>query len=483
MQENAAQRNFENELIDEIVSYEHDPYGFVMFAFPWGSGELKDHTGPDDWQEEILKAVGNGLLTVDQAIRIAISSGHDIGKSALVAWLILWGISTKEDTRGVVTANTDTQLRTKTWPEVAKWHRLLICKHWFTVTATAIFSTDKEHEKTWRIDAVPWSENNTEAFAGLHNEGKRVILLFDESAAIADMIWEVSEGALLDSNTEILWAAFGNPTRNTGRFHDCFGRFKHRWLTKQIDSRTCKISNKKLIQEWIDDYGIDSDFVKVRVRGMFPAMSALQFISLTDIDKAYGRPLRREQYEFAPKILTCDPAWSGDAELVIGLRQGLAFQILRTLPKNDNDIQVASMIANLEDEHGADAVFIDGGYGTGIISAGRTLKRNWRIVWFGEESSDPGCLNKRTEMWKLTRDWLKEGGVIPEDPRLHDQLAAPEIIARLDGKIQLQSKKDIDIDVGRADALALSFAYPVNKKAVTRGRSNTEQAKEWSPFD
>jgi len=408
-----AKPNPELELVSDMANFSKDPYGWVLYSFPWGSGDLKGFEGPDEWQTEILCAVRDGLINVGQAIQIAIASGHGIGKSALVAWLILWSLSTFEDTCGVVTANTETQLKTKTWAQLAKWYRLFIAKHWFKYTATAIFSVDPEHEKTWRIDMVAWSERNTEAFAGLHNKGKRVVLFFDEASAIPDVIWEVSEGALTDSETELMWFAFGNPTRNTGRFKECFGRFRHRWITRQIDSRTSKLTNKEKIQEWIDDYGIDSDFVKVRVRGMFPSMSVKQFISIEDVDKAYGKSLRHEQYHFAPKILTCDPAWEGDDELVIGIRQGLAFSILRTIPKNDNDIFVATLLANLEDEHQADAVFIDGGYGTGIVSAGKIMKRDhWRLVWFAEASPDPGCLNLRAYMWKQMRDWLKQGGAI-----------------------------------------------------------------------
>ena len=59
-----------------------------------------------------------------EAVRLAVASGHGIGKSALVSWIILWALSTLPDTRGVVTANTEGQLRTKTWPELAKWHAL-----------------------------------------------------------------------------------------------------------------------------------------------------------------------------------------------------------------------------------------------------------------------------------------------------------------------------------------------------------------------
>ena len=104
---------------------------------------------------------------------MAVASGHGIGKSALVAWIILWAMSTFTDARGIVTANTEGQLRTKTWPELAKWLALCTNRHWFTYTATSLHSSQPGHDKTWRVDAITWSENNTEAIAGLHNKGKR----------------------------------------------------------------------------------------------------------------------------------------------------------------------------------------------------------------------------------------------------------------------------------------------------------------------
>ncbi|MCP4450735.1 MAG: terminase, partial [Planctomycetes bacterium] len=227
----------------------------------------------------------------EQVIREAIASGHGIGKSALVAWLILWAMSTKVDTKGVVTANTERQLKTKTWAELGKWHRLSICSHLFEFTATALFCSDKEFEKTWRVDQVVWSERNTEAFAGLHNKGNRILLVFDEASGIPDTIWEVSEGALTDEETEIIWVAFGNPTRNTGRFKTIFGRLRHRWKTRHIDSRQVPGTNKKQIQEWVDDYGEDSDFVRVRVKGVFPRAGSNQFIAGDVVEGAQKRKL------------------------------------------------------------------------------------------------------------------------------------------------------------------------------------------------
>jgi hypothetical protein len=178
-----------DDFIESLASFSKDPLGFVLWAFPWGEpGELEKFRGPEEWQVRILLDLGAGLISISGAIRLARTSGHGIGKSALVAWIILWAMSTLEDTVGVVTANTETQLKTKTWVQVAKWYRLCLTREMFKMTATALFSNDPEHERTWRMDMVPWSERNTEAFAGLHNKGKRILLVFDEASAIPDMM-------------------------------------------------------------------------------------------------------------------------------------------------------------------------------------------------------------------------------------------------------------------------------------------------------
>jgi hypothetical protein len=479
-----------DELIQLAAQCDTDPQRWALSAFDWGNGQLKAHAGPRAWQADINRIIGSHLQdpqTRYQPLKIAVASGHGIGKSAQLGMLVNWALSTCEDCKVVITANTETQLRTKTSPEIGKWSRLSITSGWFDTQSTSISSVDKKHTREWRADFVTWSKTNTEAFAGLHNEGKRILLIFDEASAIDDAVWEVAEGALTDENTEIIWIVFGNPTRNTGAFRECFRKHRHRWVTRQIDSRDVEGTNKAHFQSMVDDYGLDSDIVKVRVRGLFPSLSAKQFISTNDVDAAYGRDLRPESYTFAAKILTCDPAWEGDDQLVIGLRQGLAFWVLRTIPKNDNDVYIANLLANLEDEHHADAVFIDAGYGTGIASAGSTMGREWQLVWFASASSEPGCLNKRAEMWLLMRNWLKDGGAIPKNQQLYDELISPETVARLDGKIQLESKKDMKArglpSPNIADALALSFAFPVNKKLNHLSASASDSRRGFDPLN
>jgi hypothetical protein len=499
-------------LADFVGQFYDDPLGFVMAAYEWDSDPQLQvcklpspwnmvyacEYGPDAWACDLLDRVGakvrdnafDGHSPVD-AVREAIASGHGIGKSAMVAWLVDWIMSTRPNCHGTVTANTSDQLSSKTWAEIVKWTRKCITGHWFESTSGrgSMRMYQKEHPEDWFVHAQTCREENSEAFAGQHAVSSSSFYIFDEASAIPDVIWEVASGGLTDGEPFIF--AFGNPTRNTGAFKDCFS--STRWNKQQIDSREVQITNKAELEAEITEHGLDSDRVKVRIRGIFPAQSCYQFISTADVDAASHVHLRKEQYEWAPKILTCDPAWTGDDALVIALRQGLYFKVLQTMQKNDNDMQVASIMARLEDEHQADAVFIDAGYGTGIVSGGRTLGRNWILVWFAEAAGDPGCLNKRAEMIRDARDWLKAGGAIdPADKQLYRDLTAPETVPRMDGKIQIESKQDMrrrgQASPNRLDALALSFAHPVAKKTkwqttagAVRGAKAGQNGAEYDP--
>ena len=455
--------------------FSHDPVGFVYAAFPWGEGELEGQS-PQEWQVELLEDIKNGLKDINTVIREVRASGNGIGKSALVSWLILWAISTFEDTKGVVTANTDTQLRTKTWAELAKWYRLFIGHPLFEYTATSLYSSDPKHEKTWRIDAIPWSEQNPEAFAGMHNQGRRILIIFDEASAIADVIWETVEGATTDKDTEIIWCAFGNPTRPNGRFFDCFNKFRNFWHKKQIDSRTVRISNKQQLNEWVDAWGIDSDFVKIHVLGEFPNAAANQLISRTLVEEAIqrGKELKIEDTSDAePVIIGVDPAWTGEDTLIVYLRKGNYSKVLWELKNNDDDNHVAEKLAYFQDEYNMSKGFIDQGYGTGIYSVLKSMGRNdaWQLIPFASKPIDEYFANKRAEMWSDMKKWLQEGGALENKQEIATDLTGPEAAINRRGRLQLESKDDMKrrglASPNYGDALALTFAQPVrlNKRS------------------
>lgn len=464
-------------LVDAALDCRYDPLQFVERFFPWGTGDLKNSTGPRVWQRELLTTMREHLQdpkTRFTPFRMAIASGHGIGKTAQISMVVDWGMSCFPDCKVVITANTEKQLMTKTMPEVTKWARMAFNAHWFKITATRICA-EGEKENTWRCDAIPWSENNTEAFAGLHNEGKCIIVIYDESSTIADNVWEVTEGALTDQNTVIVWLAFGNPTRNSGRFRECFGRFAHRWRTRHIDSRTVEGTNKEQLGQWVEDYGEDSDFVRVRVRGEFPRSGSMQFISGDSVDLA--RRAEAASFRDDPLTMAVDVARFGDDATVISHKRG---RDCRSIPwdklRGADTMQVAARVADLWQRYKHDVVFVDGGgVGGGVIDRLRMLKVPVIEVQFGSKadraaSTGEGPViyaNKRAEMWGYLRDAMP-GIAIPDDPDLAAELTSVEYgYVMRDGKdaILLEKKSDMKrrglASPDMADSLAMHWAYPV----------------------
>lgn len=486
------ENDFEQELTDDILRFERDPQGFVNYAYEWGEGELSDAPGPREWQTKVLKHIGSKLKDPKsrfQPILIAVASGHGIGKSALIGQVIHWGMSTCADCKVVVTANTDTQLRTKTAPEVGKWFRLGINKHWFKTPATSIYIADKDHEKTWRTDFVPWSKNNTEAFAGLHNKGKRIILVFDEGSAIDDKVFEVAEGALTDENTEIIWLVFGNPTRNTGRFRQCFGKLKHRWFTMHVDSRTVPGTNKEQIQKWVDDYGEDSDFVRIRVRGRFPRASSMQFIPSDLVFEAQQRESKSMLGD--PLIMTLDIARGGEDNCVIRYRRGLDGRALPTkkIPGTEarDSMRLVSVVVEELNTNKPDAFFYDG-TGVGGPVGDRIRQLGYKVfeVQFGAASPDPKYANMRAYMYAKLKEWLQNGGAIEDDPTLETDLTSVEYAHNKKDQLILESKEHMKsrglASPDDGDALAMSFAFRVAPTAGP-GSQGGGLKSEYDPFD
>lgn len=800
-------------LQDQIIQFVDDPYNFVRFAFPWGEeGPLKDYTGPDIWQKNFLKRLGEEIRKPGKnPIRCATKSGHGIGKSTLIAWIILWFISTRPHPQIRVTANTREQLLKTTFRELALWHKRAINSHWFVYTATKLYKT--ESPETWFAAAIPWSAENPEAFAGLHAD--HVLVVFDESchdnktevltdkgwrffanltgeeqlltmdpatgrcfyerptklfvapyegemweytnrganfcvtpshkmweqrysphrpthytdwkatpiseipnqqfyipktipiwegqhhttftipryegrrktwdaftvpieewvqflgwyysegslsyqkdghpyevritqkdttvleslrqmvdrwgcsttiytrtttpqlsirhrglseyllsygkgcleirlppelreatreqqrlfldafcqgdgyihrnrrilytsnkgladdlhevalkagynstvttrklkgvtarfathtatsscdgyavslaesnpraridqkhirkipysgtvycaevpthhllmtrrngnamwsgnSNIHENIWEVTQGAM--TTAKPLWLAFGNPTRNTGSFYECFGSQQHRWITTRVDSRTSKLANKDLIAQWIEDYGEDSDFVRVRVKGEFPRAGSTQFIPSDLVERAMRNRVVTDGQE--TRVLAVDVARFGDDQTIFLERHGS-----RVLPltkyRGLDTMQVAALVAERIDATQPDCTFVDGtGLGAGVVDRLRSL--NYRIidVQAGGKPDDPEkYFNKRAEMWGRAREWLRGDVELPQDDGLKAALTGLEYGYSAKMAIQLEKKEDMKkrglASPDEADALAYSFAEPV----------------------
>lgn len=480
-----------------------DPLAFTMGAYPWGEPDTvlaNFPDGPDTWSKELMERIRVGLLTPNEAIQEATASGHGIGKSATVAWIILWAFCTFPDTRGVITANTETQLKTKTWAEVGKWFNLcFFSRDHFTLTATALFSRDPDRERTWRIDMIPWSEKNPAAFAGLHNQGKRIILIFDEASEIPDIIWETAEGALTDIDTQILWLVFGNPTRNLGRFRECFegGTHHDSWHTRQIDSRSVAVTNKDRFNRWIKTYGVDSDFVRIRVLGQFPRRGEMEFFSTADIEAAMSREVPYTD-RTTPLALGVDVARFGSNNSVIFPRKGRdARSIARESYNGLSTTELSNRVFAAFERWRPDGIFIDGGgVGGGVVDQCRNMRLAVVEVQFAGKDDITGVsydtsgeqyANKRAAMYGALRAWLKSGA-LPPDPELKTALLAIRYTFLKD-KILLTSKEDLmdnnpNLVLDDLDALALTFGGPLASNAFAGGDYPHKPVveSEWDPY-
>ena len=480
-------------LAQDLGRFYADPLGFVLYAFPWDSDPALQlvklpspwnllygcEYGPDKWACELLDSIGadvrarnfNGTDAVPP-IQYAVSSGHGIGKSAMAAWLTLWIMSTRPHSKGVVTANTGEQLASKTWAGVSAWLSRAVMRDWFTITTGkgAMRLVHKDFPDSWRVDAQTSREENSESFAGLHAASSTPWYLFDEASAIPSKIWEVAEGGKTDG--EPMHFCFGNPTRNTGAFAECFGKHRHRWNTRQIDSRTVAITNKELINGWVNDYGEDSDFVKVRVRGVFPSASSLQFIPRGLVDAAMKREaVLNDRFIGRTAAVGVDVARFGGDESVIRTRVGrdaasIDVKKYRGIDTMQLAARVVEHVGYLKQLGLRVVIFVDGGgVGGGVVDRLRQLNMDPIEVQFGGKPDEPRkYANKRAEMWGRMKEWL-EIGHLPLDEPLATDLTSVEYSFTVGDLILLELKEDMKkrglASPDDGDALALTFAHPV----------------------
>lgn len=475
---------------EALASFRHDPLGFVLWAYPWGveGTDLAQEDGPDVWQRAELVALGDHLreqarTKIYMPFRGATASGHGIGKSAQTSFVIQWAGMTCIDSRGVVTANSDTQLRTKTWAEVSKWwglhvRQFPIAAKVFELTKTEFRAIQRPDD--WRITAIPNNPNNPAAFAGMHNAGKRVLMLVDEASEIQEPIWETIEGALTDENTEIILLCYGNPTQNVGRFFEVVaGKFRRSWRSKQIDGRNVKRTNKALIQSWLDDYGEDSDFFKVRVRGQFPSVGSMQLIPLSLVEAA-----RKREPMFIPSdplVVGLDVARYGDDSSVLQPRRG---RDAKTIPHKEwkglDTMTLATEAALWCVQHHPDAVFVDvGGVGAGVYDRMQQLIGRKYLIYpvnfggkggiVGYDGIEARTVNAAATMWAGMREWLNLGAIADDDD-LQADLVGRQYGYDGNSAIVLEKKADMKkrglASPDRADALGLTFAMPVAPRKV-----------------
>lgn len=295
--------------------------------------------------------------------------------------------------------------------------------------------------------------------------------MWSGNSAIADIIWEVAEGAMTTPGAVFL--AFGNRTRNTGRFSECWKRFRDRWITFEVDCRTSRVADQAQIQEWINDYGLDSDFVKVRVLGKEPYASEMQLIPANFVDRAVERRISLRAIPPAlPRLMGADCGAGGQSMSVIVRRQGSKmFPEINRWNVSDPLI-LGGYFAEQIKEWNPDVFFIDAhGIGLGTYSYLIQLGfDNVVPVYWGDRSLTTDkqvYYNPRIECWARMREWLRTGD-IPDDRDLKQDLIGPIYTRDMQYVMRLERKEDMAArglpSPDTADALACTFFHAVPVK-------------------
>ena len=485
----------EQELMARLWSpaIKDNPLAFVMLVFPWGvkGTPLEHFSGPRKWQREVLQDIANhikqnnGKIDFD-TLREAVASGRGIGKSALVSWLVIWMLSTRIGSTTIVSANSESQLRKVTWAEITKWLAMGLNSHWFEVSATSLqpakWLTElverdlRKGTRYWGVEGRLWSAENPDAFAGVHNMDG-VLVIFDEASGIDDASWAVTAGFFTENTPNRFWFAFSNPRRNTGYFYETFHSKRDFWNTKVVDARTVEGTDKAVYQQIIDEYGPDSSQAHVEVYGQFPSAGDDQFIGANTVDEA----MKRVKYQdmSAPIVIGVDPARFGADATVIAVRQGRDIvKIIRH--RGDDTMTVVGHVIEAIEEYKPTLVVIDeGGLGAGIVDRLKEQRYKIKGINFGNKSKNPIMYgNMRAQMWGDMREWLKTAS-IPNDRFLKTDLISPMMKPDSRGTIFLESKKDMKsrglASPDAADAIAVTFAFPVAHRGEYNARTTTRR--------
>ena len=444
-----------SDFIAEVAfRYKDDPNGY-----------RRDILRMDDaaWQSE----VSNALV---KCKRVSVSAGHGIGKTALAASLMHWFLAPRPNPAIVATANTEIQLKKKLARELRKINDRAINRDCF-IAGDEAFSF--MGDPTAQIVFQPWRESAPEAFAGTHED--HVLGVFDEASAIPDIIWTTFEGAMTTPGAR--WLVIGNPTRNTGMFHDVtHGKLVARrsgdeekgfWKTFTVPSWESPFVSPAWVAERRLAWGEESDEWRVRVCGLPPRFSETQYIPSYFVLDAVSRKI--DMFERWPLILGVDVGHTHDKSVIVPRRGKIVPDRIKKLTgmrTTDFASAIGEEVKWWREEHGLEAhVCVEYvGLGVGVVE---TLQdRGYLSVYPvhpGSPSRHPEInRNLRAELWRAMRDWFEEGASIPNDPDLVQDIANVGQMPTGDGRLLIESKEKMRAagkpSPDTADALAMTFA-------------------------
>ena len=436
----------------------------------------------DEQQASILQC-----LVKDDA-RVSVKSGHGTGKTTSFMVAIYWFLLTRKRCKIGCTAPTSAQLKDVLWSALHQG-KAQMSPYW-----ASQFDINEDHvyrvgaKKTAFATARTSSKHRPEALQGLHDEN--MMILADEASGVYDEVFETIEGALTTHNARFMMAS--NPTRPTGYFYKSFQSGE--WDNFTLSSIDCPRVKREWIAQKEREYGVHSDFYRVRVLGNFPKSAFNQLIGTDLAEMAFKQKYQPGAFDYAANIIGVDPARFGDDQAVIWHRQGLAAKVIWT-SYSCSGTELGDVVDGYQKMYNADYVFIDeGGCGASAVDRTRYLNTpNIIPVNFGSIAMDiTHFKNRRMEMWDYMRQWLVNGGMIKEDDTKQDVIddltAARFCYGNLDSVVKiLESKEDTKSELGRSpdygDGLAVTFYNGLTPPCKNSGHTSSRVTEAKQNYD
>lgn len=443
-----------------VYQYRNDPVGFVRKCIKGAE--------PTSYQEEIL-------VSLCRDRRISVRGPHGLGKTADMAWAVLWFALTRDkivDWKIITTASAWRQVTVYLWPEIHKWARKI---RWDRIGRPPF----TEHElldqnlklQTGAASAVV--SNRSDFIEGAHAE--EILYIFDEAKAIPGETWDAAEGAF--ANGEAYAIASSTPGQPSGRFYDIHKRTSgyEDWKIKHV-SKEEAIEAGRINPRWVEQrkkqWGVDSPVYKNRVEGEFAASTEDSVIPFSWVEQAIER--WHEMEEGVDRVLGVDVARSGKDETIVAIRQGEKVTNLVSLPVISTMETVGHVVKLIED---GKAIVDVVGIGAGVVD--RLQEQGLMAIPFnageGSKRTDrAGLVNfadRRSEAWWTLRERLDpetgdDIGLPPDDKMIGD-LCAPSWNMTSTGKIKVESKdsiqKHLSRSTDRGDAVVQVFWEPVRE--------------------
>ena len=432
--------------VEAIAALRSDPALFV---------ETVLQATPQKWQRDALDAIAAND-------RVAIKSGHGVGKTAFESWVVLWWLMTHYPCKVAVTANSAHQLSDVLWTEIDRWARNMPQ----AFKDLLEFKSDKISLKgatdSFAVARTSRREN-PESLAGFHSP--HMLFVVEEASGVPNVIFETASGALSTPGAKIIMC--GNPTRSDGYFYDAFHSDREKWHCITVSCEEGEYVDPKFIAEMADKYGAESNVFKVRVLGEFPTQSDDVLLPLHIIEDAVTRDV--EAGPTTPVVWGLDVARFGGDRSALAKRQGnVLVEPIKTW-QNKDLMELAGIVLSEYDavpySMRPQAIYIDAiGLGAGLADRLRELDMPAVGISVSETASLKDRFNRlRDELFWSCREWFEARDChIPDDGTLMAELSGIRYKYLSTGKLKVESKDEMKRRGQRspdvADAFVLTFS-------------------------